>query len=112
MTRIERLGMELAEDIRREAELSDELSLLQQRITERMQEIRETPPAALYESTSEQTLVRPFIPTVGAEDAWPCVDATVKLMLPEAHECGGCYLVAPGIRHSHGMNGEVTEYIG
>jgi hypothetical protein len=78
MTRIERWGMELAENIRREEELTQELDKVRAEIDETLAKIKNAPVGALHESTSEVTLVRPFIPSVGAEDP----GETVRLLRP------------------------------
>jgi hypothetical protein len=79
MTRIERWGMELAENIRREEELTQELDKVRAEIDETLAKIKNAPAGALHESTSEVTLVRPFIPSVAAEDP----GETVRLLRPE-----------------------------
>ncbi len=68
MNRLERIGMRLAESLRRESELISELRDVQVEKDRLVAEIQSLPPGELYESTEEQPLVRPFVPTVGVED--------------------------------------------
>jgi hypothetical protein len=107
MTRIERLGMELAEDIRLESDLLKQLTDVQARIVTRMEDIRNVSDSALYESSAEQTLVRPFIPTVSAEDGWQDAGATVKLVMPA--ELSQCRCWRSDISHIHRPDGSIQE---
>ncbi len=61
MTRIERLGMKLAEAIRLEHDLSVALQGAKELIDALIEQIRFEPDGTLYEMTGEQPLVRPYV---------------------------------------------------
>lgn len=86
MTRIERLGARLADLIRREHDLSVEREDVKRQIDEEIHKIRSEPEGTLYEMTSEQPLVRPYVPEDAGETLRIVLDEPASLIPPWLRE--------------------------
>lgn len=102
MTRLERLGMSLAELIRREHDLGVELEDTKKEIDQTIDEIRSAPSGILYESTSEQPLVRPYV----EKDATEVLTA-ITGMSPIVGCPAACLYHAELRRHAHTADDKV-----